>query len=290
LTGILAALNAASGIFWPQTGAPVPFTTVHGEQVMLAGRGLYAGDTQMQALTFQGSDVVFLLLVVPALFLAYRAYRGGSWRGGLLLIGLLVTLFYNAVSMLFGGMYNVLFPAYLAIFSVSGAAFLLAWGMMDASALAAQVQESMPERGLAIFLGICGLVLFGLWGSEVLVALVAGRPPAILGPYTTVITYVLDLGVIAPACLLTAILLLRRAPLGYKLTPPLLVICCIIGLLVIGQTVAQISQDIWLPMGQLIGFVGSFVVLASISAWLLWRFLTAIREPNTPQKSISAKA
>ena len=43
--GVLALLAASAGLFWPAQGQPFAFTTHRGEEVMIAGRGLYRYDT-----------------------------------------------------------------------------------------------------------------------------------------------------------------------------------------------------------------------------------------------------
>ena len=45
LIGLLALVAAGAGLFWPGDGQPYAFTSSRGENVMLAGRGLYAADS-----------------------------------------------------------------------------------------------------------------------------------------------------------------------------------------------------------------------------------------------------
>ena len=53
-------------------------------------------------------------------------------------------------------------------------------------------------------------------------------PPEVAS-YTTVVTYVVDLGIIAPALILAGVLLLRRASLGYLLASTILVFTVTLG-------------------------------------------------------------
>jgi len=57
------------------------------------------------------------------------------------------------------------------------------------------------------------------------------------------------------------VLLLRRAPLGYLLASPMLILCAVVGMAVIGQTVMQLAAGITYGPGEFIGYVGSWVVL-----------------------------
>ena len=52
----------------------------------------------------------------------------------------------------------------------------------------------------------------------------------------------------------------------------MLTLCMLIGLVVIGQTVFQRMVGIYLPIGQIIGMVGSFVILSLFALWLSVRY------------------
>jgi hypothetical protein len=43
-----------------------------------------------------------------------------------------------------------------------------------------------------------------------------GTVPQALGSYTTIVTYVIGRGVVAPAAIVAAVLLLQGKPLGYR--------------------------------------------------------------------------
>jgi hypothetical protein len=79
--------------------------------------------------------------------------------------------------------------------------------------------------------------------------------------------------------LLSGILLLRRAPLGYLLTGVLTILLVLIGLMVIGQTVMQLSLEVELSPGQMIGMVGSWIILGGIAVWLSIAFLRNLSNP-----------
>ena len=83
------------------------------------------------------------------------------------------------------------------------------------------------------------------------------------------VTYVLDIGVIVPALLITQHLIRRRSPLGYPLACTLLVLCTIIGVVVTAQTTVQISLGIVLPPAQFAVMVGSFIIMSLFAIWLL---------------------
>lgn len=79
---------------------------------------------------------------------------------------------------------------------------------------------------------------------DIVGALFRGQAPETLGSYTTMVTYVLDLGIIVPVAFLSGGLLLRRAPLGYLLAAPMLILSALIGIVVIAQTISQVLAGI----------------------------------------------
>jgi len=194
----------------------------------------------------------------------------------LLLVSTLSWFLYNGASMAVGAAYNSLFLAYIALFSASLFAFILAFSSIDLAALPARISPGAPHRGLAIFLFIAGLAPLVLWLGDVIGSLTQGKVPELLASYTTMVTYVLDLGVIVPAVFLSGILVLRRSPLGYALAMVMLVLLAVTGLAVFSATVAQISAGISFSPGSLIGMVGSWVILAFFAIWFAARLLRSL--------------
>jgi hypothetical protein len=170
-----------------------------------------------------------------------------------------------------------MFLAYLAGFSTSLFALILAFTSIDIEKLAARMSPNLPRRGMAVFIAFAGLSVF-VWLVEIIGGLTSGHVPESLASYTTDVTAVLDLGIIAPLAFLTSVLLLRRIPLGYLLAPVLLILNAIIGVIVVAQTVAQALAGITLSIGQYIGFVGSFVVMSLFALWFTIQFFRNITD------------
>lgn len=278
LTAMLAALVSGAGLFWDSPGMPVPFQTAHGETVFLYGRGLYRADWAFRVPIQQGTDAVMLFIVVPAmLFSLFWARR--HLRGRLLLSGLLVSTLYNAASTAFGVAFNPLFPAYVAYLSVSLFTLVLNLSTLRVASL----PEIAPRRGVAVFLFLSGLST-AIWALEILPALTGNRAPATLGPYTTEVTAILDWGLVAPTCFLASISVLRRKPLGAWLAPAMLTLMVVVGLIVLGQRVAQALAGEAVTMAQTAGYVAPFVLLSGLGAWLLARVLRAVREVDSARE------
>ena len=265
LVAILALGLACAGLFWPGGGGPYSFTTLHGQTVQMDGHGLYRNDTLFSAGSFRGTDVATILAVLPLLAVSFVLYRRKALKGVILLTGALSCLFYNSASMAFGAAYNNLFLVYIAYFSTSLAALVLSFLSFDLQAMPAHIGERMPWRGIGWFQIVVGVMLSLLWLSDIAGALIQGQTPVLIGSYTTMVTYVLDIGGIAPLLLLSGVWTLRRNPLGLALTGPLLILNALVGAMIILQTIAQLLAGVSFTPGQLIAFIGSFVVMSLVA-------------------------
>lgn len=277
LAAVLAVLGLAaalSGLLWPGSGSAYIFTSLRGVEVQMYGRGLYRYDTLMSAATFIGTDWVTLFIALPVLVL----YARGSLRGLLLMGGGLAYLLYYGASLALSAAYNNLFLLYVAIFSLGLYTLLLMLRAVDLRGLAERVSSRVPHRAISRFLFVAGGVVGAVWLMDVVTALAQNSAPAIMGTYTTLVTHALDLGVIVPAAVITAVLVSRRAPLGYPLAAALLVLNALIGFVVAGQTIVQTQVGIVLPLAAILAYVASFIALSLAALWLTYRLLMGISD------------
>jgi hypothetical protein len=216
LIGLLAAFAALAGFFWPRPGAPTAFTSARGEAVTLSGSGLYAADTISSAAQMQGNDLVTLTLGLPLLVVATYLAQRGSLRGRFLLTGTLGFFLYTYASMAFLTAYNELFLVYVALFSLSLFAFVLAMMSIDVADLPRHFSPQTPRRAIAAMLYFVAAFLTLAWLGRIIPPLLNGTIPP-LDNTTTLVIQALDLGVIVPAAFLSATLLLKRNPWGYLL-------------------------------------------------------------------------
>ena len=264
---VLALIAASLGLFWQDRGNLFSFTTLRGDIVAIAGRGLYKYDTTLMAMGFKAGDAVTLILGIPALIFSLLRYQRESVRGGLLLAGTLTYFLYNYGSMAFGAAYNHLFLIYVALMSVSLFALILTLMSFDLAMLTAHFSVHLPRRNIGIYLIVSGVVLLLIWpGLSIIPALVEGKAPMEVWSYTTVITYAIDMGIVAPALIVTGIMLLRRNPLGYLLTATLLVFTVILGTNLLTAGTFQMLAGL-IDIRQFIGFVASFAILTLYAIW-----------------------
>jgi hypothetical protein len=230
LIALLALLAAGIGLFYPNTGSSFAFTAVRGETVQIWGQGWYRYDTPVGAISFKAGDLITLFLAIPALIVSFVLYRQGSLRGGLLLSGALGYFLYTYTSLGFGAAYNNLFLVYVLIFSASLFGLILALTSFDVQSLPAHFAETLPRRGIEIFLIVSGIILSLIWILlSILPALLQSKAAPEAYYYTTFMTGIVDIGIVAPALIVAGVLLLQRVPLGYLLASTMLGFTCILG-------------------------------------------------------------
>lgn len=268
LIAILALVLAGVGVFYQNGGTPFEFVTVHGKTIEMYGNGIYRNDSLFAGALFRGTDVITLFVCIPLLLVSFFLYRRGSLRGSILFVSMLVYFLYLGATYTFSVAFNSLFLIYTALLSASLFAAIIAMTTFDTQALANKVASGMPHRGIAIFMFVAGLGTLMLWLSELIGPIMTGQAPANLGPYTTMFTHGFDSAVITPATVVTGIFLLKRKPLGYLLAAPLLILCTIIGVEVISQTISQALVGITFPIGVYIGMIGSWVVMGAFAVSL----------------------
>ena len=200
--------------------------------VLLAGVSLgglflpltYSAETPLHAAQYVGNDAGNLVLIVPVLVIvAFLALRGSD-AAQLIWMGTLVYLVYDFLGYAFATHFNSMFLAYCAVLGLSFLALAASLLSLPIAEIARRCGPRTPRKIMATVLLLVGLGIIFHWTSEIIPALLAGRvPQAVLdsGLLTEPVA-VLDLAFGAPVCLLVAILLLRRKPLGIVLGPVLL--------------------------------------------------------------------
>ena len=276
LIAMIAIVIAGVGIFSNDNNTSQSFTTVYGDPVELYGRGIYSHDSSFVATLMKGTDIATLFIAVPLLLVSYLYYRRGSLRGSIFMTAMLTYFLYIGVTYTFSVIFNRMFLFYVALFSTGLFATIIAFSTFDVQSLVSRLTADAPRKGMAIFLIVAGLSTLMLWLSELIGPLVTGTAPANLGPYTTMFTHGFDSAVITPATVVTGIYLLRKNSLGYLFAAPLLILCTLIGVAVISQTITQAFNGIIFPIGVYIGMVGSWVVMGAFAVGFTVRFFRNI--------------
>ena len=267
LIAVLALLAAGFGLFTPNDGTPVSFTTARGETVELWGQGLYKYDTPIGATGFTAADVITLFLAIPILVVSLFMYRRGSVKGGLLLTGTLSYFLYNYTSMGFGAAYNNLFLAYTLIFGASLFGLILALLSFDLKTFPSHFSKTLPRNGIGIFLIVSGIILSLIWlVLSIIPALLVSKAPPEANYYTTFLTGIIDIGMVAPALIIAGVLIRRNNPSGYVLASTLLIFTCILGANLTAGGIIQVTKGV-ITIGQAMVFTVPFVILTLIAVW-----------------------
>lgn len=268
----LAALGAFAALAGVVTGGgsgPRLVQSIRGAAVTLYGEGLYEFDTLLVGAGNRGQDLVILLAEVPVLLLCVRWYRRGSLAAALALTGVLAFFVYLSASMTFATAQNRMFLVYVGMLAVSLPAMVLVVTPLDA----AVVKEAFPPRPsrvtLATYLFAVAAALGLAWLPDLLGATVSDDFTRLVGPYTSLVTHALDLGVVIPVVCLAAVRLVQRAPVGYLLTVVVLVLNVCIGALLMGAGLAQLAADVPLAPGEIVAKMLSFAVLTLVAGGLL---------------------
>lgn len=196
LAAVLTLIAAAAGLLAP--GFYEPFMP---DRAMLVGA--YAQD--LIALVAAG-------LMLAAILFTWR----GSVRAPLIWVGCLGYLIYAYLLWSFDAVYTPLFPAYIAILSLSLFSTIGLLGQLDAQSFARFIDDDMPARSTAVVLAL-PVLMAPPWLMFLFQGTVAGEPAAINS------VLVIDLGFIIPASLVTAVLVWRRRTWGYIFAGAMLV-------------------------------------------------------------------
>lgn len=260
---VFGILTSLVGLLYTTGGKAFDFVNQYGDTVKIYGDGLYARDSYFMAPIFRGTDFTIICVAIPMLIIALILdVKKKSLKNRLFLMSVISVFTYNSASVAFGVTYNVLHLAYITLFSASMFGLIIAMGSLDKKKIEESMGDALPYKGFYIFLALTGIALIVAWLPDIISSLFAGRSLESIEVYTTSVTYVLDMGVIAPAALICLFQLKKRRGMGYVLLAILLTVCTIVGIMLPIQTAFQVSAGIKIPLAAIITKVASFVVLA----------------------------
>ncbi len=268
LVVVLVWFSAGMGLFFSNNGQPRNVVSIYGETVQLFGDGVYANNSMLKATTAKGSDMVMLLVSLGLLVTTLK--RNTGTRTKLLHGGFLISLLYYSATMAFGVAYSRMFLAYLVLFSC--AFFAVVFTMIDLNETIQPVDQNKKYTGTAIFTMLSGCTVL-VWFMSILPTVFTDAPLDIISIYTTEPTFLIDIGLIFPTCLIGGVMLLRKKTMGYILPPVMLTFLTVIAVTVLGQTAVQLRYGVVGSIEQVIGYVVTFVVFGIIAAIVNMRFM-----------------
>lgn len=227
-----AALTAALGL----SLAIAPLAAV------AAAVGLFASDVYRDndwvRPQLRGNDLVTLTVAVPLLAGALLWAWRGSLRGHLLWLGALGYMAYNYLYYAVGAAFNPLFLVYVAVTALSSYALVLGLVSLEWEVVARSFAAA-PVSGVRIFFAAIGSGLGLMWTGVALAASLGGEVPQTVvdSGHPTAVVFALDLLLIAPLALLTAVGLRSRRTWAYVLAAVMLVKAATYGLALLAMTV-----------------------------------------------------
>lgn len=273
LIALLALLAAGTGVLYQGEGAGYKVTSLRGEKVMIYGHGLYRYDPANMAVQGMAQDAVTLVVGIPLLLVSLHLYRQRRLRGQLLLSGTLAYFLYTYTSLAFGASFNSLFLVYVALFSLSLFAFIIAMLSVNLRALPAHFTEKLPRRAIAVFMFGGAAFLLLAWLGRIAPGLAGGVPVGLL-TNTTLFIQVMDLGLIVPLMVLAGALLLRRQPLGYLLASVALIKFMTMGIALVAMIAGQLLAGDVVPLVE----AAIFVVMAAVGICMAVLLMCDLRE------------
>lgn len=255
---VLVIITAGAGLWWPPT---------------------YARESALWAAEGIGFDAVNLVIVVPVLLVSALLSHRGSISARLVWMGTLVFLLYNFLIYAMAVHFNALFLAYCGLLGGSFYALMASLPLLSLADVAGMYGPRAPVKTMAIVLCLIGFAFAVLWLRDIVPALISGQVPnsiTDLGLLTHPV-HVLDLSLVLPGVIMTAILLLRRRPVAFVLAPVLLVFCVLMVVAVAGMIVATVLRGLATDYS----VAAPFVALAAGVTVLLARYL---RKPRISER------
>jgi hypothetical protein len=225
----------------------------------LHGHGLYRRDTPFVAGGAQGTDILTLTMIAPATLCALVGPL--SLRRLVVLVAAQSWFLYLNLSLAFGAVaFNEAFPLYTALFPLA---------MVGLALCLRRLGLPYCPRALPAFLAACGIVTGAVWALLLGAEMRSGSfPPD--SYYTVRTTFALDLGIVAPGCLASALALHKRWRWGMPLGLPLLSIAALLLPMMIAQTMMQLRAGVVFGPGAAAPLIG-FGLLSGGALFFLWR-------------------
>ncbi|MDO5561044.1 MAG: hypothetical protein Q4F95_15805 [Oscillospiraceae bacterium] len=276
-SALMALTSSLIGLFYSFGGESREVLTHTGLNVKIFGDGIYKNDTLMKAATTKGTDAAIIIFSVLLIILVFNESR--SKKLTLVKTGILSSLLYNSICLTMGVTINSLFALYIAMFSATLFSFIRNFTGCLAHLKPDKAYADKKHIGSIVFLTVSGCSVL-IWLTFIIPAMVSGDPYSsieTLEIYCSEPTFVLDLGVILPCCIICATGICKRKNTAFILSSVLYTGITAVGICVICQTFMQMSLGIIFKPGQYIGLVGTFVILGGISAAMNTRVLRALR-------------
>ena len=269
---LVAGVAAATGIFGRGSGETASAVSIRGEAFEYVTDGVYAYNAERIVAEGVGWDIVTLFLAVPALLLSVRGVYLGRLRGRLLALGLLGYVFYQYFMYAMFWALGPLFPVFIVLFVAAAVAIVWLVDLIDVPTLPERFSDRFPRKGMAVLSIAVALLLVGMW-TKLIAAALSGNIDGVLYGGTTLSVQALDLGIVVPIAVTTAVLLWRNRPWGYALAAGL----AVKGVTMAGAICAMLVVAALVEGSLDVAGFTVFAVIALVCGGLGWRILSSVK-------------
>lgn len=241
-----------------------------------------------------GGDAVALALVGPAALFAAWLLWWGHPAGPVVALAPAGYAMYTYPQLAVGGEFAAepgnserFFPLYLAVFVLAATSFVIAWNLVDPDALPAPA-ERLRRTVIAVLITLSVFLAVGLHLPG-LIDIVGGAPFDVdytQSPTVFLVVKLMDLGIVVPVMLLTAVGSWRRTVWANRLVYVMIGWGALLGSAVAGMGVVMVANgDPAASIGITAGFVIGALALLSLAARLyapLFRSMAPLEEAEGP--------
>ncbi len=249
--------------------------------------GLYRDSPDWVAQT-RATDLVTLVVAVPALLAALVLAARGSLRAQVVWLGVVGHILYMYVIYAFDVAFNPLFLVYVAALSLAVWSLVALLVRIDPRAVGARHGPGLPVRTISLYL-IGVAALFALtWLKDIVPAIMGNTTPASLARTAQVTNpvEVLDLSLFLPFAVLSGIWLWQQRPWGDVLAGMALTTMTLVGLSVIVDMVFERLADPTVSLSM----APVFAVVTLVGLGLLVRYLRTLLPGPRSTSAVIAQA
>lgn len=240
LTAVVAAISAATGIFYSSTGESYLYESIRGKQVEIFGRGLYKHMSAEVAVQGIAHDYVILFLAIPALLISTYLLKKGNVRNVLFHAGVLKFFFLTYLFYINMGMYNAMFLTYVVTTSTSFFALVLILLEVEIPNLPTKFLPGLQRKFIGGFLMFLSSAIALLWLQILVTPLLDGTIiPESVEHYTSLTVQGLDLAIFLPIAFVSGYLLWKDNNWGYLMSAVTLIFLCFLMSALVAKIIAM---------------------------------------------------
>lgn len=274
LIATLSVISSLVGLLYQYESDLDTITSVNGQIVSLYQTGLYYRDSVSVASQGIASDLITLIIGVPALLLSLFAYNKDSLKGKILLTGMVGYFLYTYVSYVFLWNYNFMFLVYVMLMSLSLFTFIYLMTQYDYASFKNHFSDKTPLKLIGIYQIVIGVFVMLMWLGTILSGLVNNQTPEIVEHYTTLVIQALDLGIVVPAAIMSGVLLLKKENLGFVMSSVIVVKGTMMVIAILAMIINQMISGIEVN----IIVTSMFSLFSLISVYVLYKLLLNVNK------------